>query len=304
MGKGIKKKHICESCGFITEHRSNFVRHLNTIKHKNKIIELSLNNQTDDDNTSHTSGFVESIEDDSISAISDIDQKKYMCECGMSYGHRQSLFKHKQTCKIIKNSNKMLGLSEEKISEIIKKAIDKPSNNYNNYNKCKTYNQNTFNLQLFLNNECKDAITLIEFVSNIKLKLKDLEDTAQNGFVETMTSIMTESLKELDITKRPIHSSDAKRGVMYVKDQDGWEKDKDHSKMTAAIEKVSKSNLRQIPDWVKENPQANTGGTPENDKLMKILEQTINDKTDQEYSKDVEKVIKKVAKSVTIDKEQ
>jgi hypothetical protein len=304
MGKGIKKKHICESCGFITEHRSNFVRHLNTIKHKNKIIELSLNNQTDDDNTSHTSGFVESIEDDSISAISDIDQKKYMCDCGMCYGHRQSLFKHKQTCKIIKNSNKMLGLSEEKISEIIKKAIDKPSNNYNNYNKCKTYNQNTFNLQLFLNNECKDAITLIEFVSNIKLKLKDLEDTAQNGFVETMTSIMTESLKELDITKRPIHSSDAKRGVMYVKDQDGWEKDKDHSKMTAAIEKVSKSNLRQIPDWVKENPQANTGGTPENDKLMKILEQTINDKTDQEHSKDVEKVIKKVAKSVTIDKEQ
>jgi len=271
-----EKKYICHPCSFLTTDRANYARHINTQKHK--ILTCDIKNKDND----------------------------FECPtCGRSYIHSSSLSRHMKHCKPKETEQvKMLGLSEEKISEIIKKAIDKPSNNYNNYNKCKTYNQNTFNLQLFLNNECKDAITLIEFVSNIKLKLKDLEDTAQNGFVETMTSIMTESLKELDITKRPIHSSDAKRGVMYVKDQDGWEKDKDHSKMTAAIEKVNKSNLRQIPDWVKENPQANTGGTPENDKLMKILEQTINDKTDQEHSKDVEKVIKKVAKSVTIDKEQ
>lgn len=281
----IIQKYICQECSFVTTIKCNYTRHMKSKKHSIKCGICTEVNQ-----------------------VNQVNEVKEVIECpicGQKYQHKSSLSRHMKNCKSKESEQvKMLGLSEEKISEIIKKAIDKPSNNYNNYNKCKTYNQNTFNLQLFLNNECKDAITLIEFVSNIKLKLKDLEDTAQNGFVETMTSIMTESLKELDITKRPIHSSDAKRGVMYVKDQDGWEKDKDHSKMTAAIEKVNKSNLRQIPDWVKENPQANTGGTPENDKLMKILEQTINDKTDQEHSKDVEKVIKKVAKSVTIDKEQ
>ena len=307
MEREIKKKHICDSCGFITEHRSNFVRHLNTKKHKKRVIELSNINEMSNDNFSISlEEKTEKTEIDNISDITDMDEKKHTCECGMSYSHRQSLFKHRQTCTVINNKNKMLGLSEEKIYEIIKKAIDKPSsntNNNNNYNKCKNTinNQNTFNLQLFLNNECKDAITLIEFVSNIKLKLKDLEDTAQHGFVETMTNIMTESLKELDITKRPIHSSDAKRGVMYVKDEDGWDKDKDHSKMAAAINKVSKSNMRQIPEWVKENPQANNAGTKENDKFMKKLETTVQD-DEAKHAVDVEKVIKKIAKSMTIEK--
>jgi hypothetical protein len=270
----IEKKYICGPCSFVTTDRCNYARHINTQKHK--ILTCDIQNK----------------------------MNEFECPvCGKSYTHSSSLSRHLKICKPKESEPaKMLGLSEEKIYEIIKNAIDKPST-ANNYNKCKNTinNQNTFNLQLFLNNECKDAITLIEFVSNIKLKLKDLEDTAQHGFVETMTNLMTESLKELDITKRPIHSSDAKRGIMYVKDEAGWDKDKDHSKMAAAINKVSKSNMRQIPEWVKENPKANNAGTKENDKFMKILETTVQD-DEAKHAVDVEKVIKKIAKSVTIEK--
>jgi len=277
-------KYICDLCSFVTTSRYNYDRHMTTRKHKlkNKNICNPITNDVS------------------------INEIIHECPtCGQKYQHKSSLSRHLKNCKPKESEPaKMLGLSEEKIYEIIKKAIDKPStNNNNNYNKCKNTinNQNTFNLQLFLNNECKDAITLIEFVSNIKLKLKDLEDTAQHGFVETMTNLMTESLKELDITKRPIHSSDAKRGIMYVKDEDGWDKDKDHSKMAAAINKVSKSNMRQIPEWVKENPKANNAGTKENDKFMKILETTVQD-DEAKHAGDIEKVIKKIAKSVTIEK--
>jgi hypothetical protein len=274
-----EKKYTCYPCSFVTTDRANYARHINTQKHK--ILTCDIQNK-----------------------INEVE-----CPvCGKSYTHSSSLSRHLKNCKTKEPEPvKMLGLSEEKIYEIIKNAIDKPStnnnnnNNYNNYNKCKNTINNTFNLQLFLNEECKDAITLIDFVSNIKLKLKDLEDTAQHGFVETMTNIMTESLKELDITKRPIHSTDSKRGVVYVKDEDGWEKDKDHKKMASAINKVSNSNMRQISDWVKENPEANNCGTKENDKFMKILETTIQD-DEHKHAGDVEKVIKKIAKSVTIDK--
>jgi len=283
-------RYICKECSFVTTSSYNYQRHINTKKHK-----LKCNDQCIPISLNKCENIIKMIE----------------CPtCGQKYKHKSSLSRHMKNCNPKETGQpKMLGLSEEKISEIIKKAIDKPLtnnnnyNNYNNYNKCKTYNKNTFNLQLFLNNECKDAITLIEFVSNIKLKLKNLEDTAQNGFVETMTSIMTESLKELDITKRPIHSSDAKRGVMYVKDQDGWEKDKNNLMMTDAINSVNTSNLRQLPVWVKENPGANEPGTVENDKLMKIIEQTIHEDNGEKHVKEVEKVIKKVAKSVTIDKD-
>lgn len=286
-------RHICQLCSFVTTHRSNYTRHLKTKKHRE-----------------NTCPPPEIDVDDCISDMSGQGGQGgqggnlYECMCGNTYGHRQSLFKHKQTCVSHKNGPTMLGLTEAKLFEIITQAIDKPSTNTNNqYTRCKNANSNnSFNIQLFLNNDCKDAITLIEFVASIQLKLKDLEDTAQNGFVETMTRIMTASLNDLDVTKRPIHSTDAKRGVMYVKDDAGWEKDTGHEKITAAINKVEKTNLRQIPEWVKENPGANDAGTKENTTFMKILEKTVHDDASVDHSSDVDKVIKRVARAVVVGK--
>jgi hypothetical protein len=263
------RKYVCEPCSFITTSRGNHARHLNTQKHK-----IITRNTT----TSKSDGFECHV-------------------CGKGYSHRPSLSRHLKTCKPVADEpTKMLGMTEEKIFQIIQQAINKPSTNNTN-----CHNKTTFNLQMFLNNDCKDAITLIEFVSTIHLKLKDLEDTAQHGFVDTMTSIMTESLKELDVTQRPIHSTDLKRGVMYVKDKTGWEKDTGNTKMAAAINKVSNSNMRQLADWVKENPEANNAGTSANDHFMKILEHTVND-DEVKHANDIDKVIKKVAKTVTIDR--
>lgn len=282
------KKYICTECSFVTTLRHNYVRHINTKKH---IRICSVKNNTGVD---------------SVSTPNTTESRSFICECGGVYSHRQSLFKHRQRCTFKKNEpanvagvtkDDMFQLSKDDLLQIIQQAINKPSTT-NNTN---CHNKTTFNLQMFLNNDCKDAITLIEFVSTIHLKLKDLEDTAQHGFVDTMTSIMTESLKELDVTQRPIHSTDLKRGVMYVKDKTGWEKDTGNTKMAAAINKVSNSNMRQLADWVKENPEANNAGTSANDHFMKILEHTVND-DEVKHANDIDKVIKKIAKTVTIDR--
>ena len=266
------QKYICELCSFVATDRSNYVRHLNTKKHK----------------------------------VLTCNTSKHECHvCGREYSHRTSLCRHLKICKPVADEpvnvagvtkDEIFQLSKDDILQLIQKAIDKPSTTNTN-----CHNKTTFNLQMFLNNDCKDAITLIEFVNSIQLKLKDLEDTAQYGFVDTMTSIMTDSLKELDVTKRPIHSTDLKRGVVYVKDDAGWEKDTGHAKMATAINKVSNSNMRQLSEWVKENPEANNAGTAANDHFMKILEHTVND-DEVNHANNVEKVIKKVARTVTIDK--
>ncbi len=296
-----QEKYICEECSFLTTAKHNYERHIVSKKHTDMM-------KTHETYICNECSFLTTVKSNYERHILSKKHKQIMkteesvkpqCPtCGQMYKHRSSLSRHMKQCNIsdITPSN-IVRMSEEKIFDIITQAIDKPStNNYNN-----TIN-NTFNLQVFLNNDCKDAITLIEFVNNINLKLKDLENTAQDGFVNTMTTIMTDSLKELDVTKRPIHSTDATRGVMYVKDETGWEKDNNNSMMTDAINSMNRSNLRQLPTWVRDNPDANEPGTEANDKFMKILEQTIHEDNGEKHTRDVEKVIKKVAKSVTIDK--
>ena len=276
VNKYHEEKYVCKPCNFVTTQKYNYERHCNSHKH-NAII-------TSNDNKPN----LVIIENDII------NQNNYCIYCGKCYQHRSSLSKHIKKCKEINQQNHT---NNEQIIDLLHKVVDKPTtNNYTNNT------NNTFNLNVFLNNECKDAVTLIEFVNSIQLKLKDLEETAQNGFVDTMTSIMVASLEELDITKRPIHSTDGKRGVMYIKDNHGWEKDENNRKITNAINIVNNYNMKQISEWIKENPGATQPGNSKNGILLKMLEQTVHDDDEPEHQRNVEKVIKKVAKSVVIDK--
>jgi hypothetical protein len=168
--------------------------------------------------------------------------------------------------------------------------------NHNNMTNC--YNQ-TFNMQFFLNEKCKDAMNMKDFVNSIQLNTDDLENVGKLGYVEGMSNILITNLNKTELHKRPVHCSDVKRETLYVKDADKWECDgPDHAKMTNAVLAVEHKNVSLMGEWAAQHPKCMTSHTKENDeyfKLSKII-------TDGAQEGNISKVIKRVAKSVAIDK--
>ena len=170
------------------------------------------------------------------------------------------------------------------------------TNNNNNMTNC--YNQ-TFNMQFFLNEKCKDAMNMKDFVNSIQLNTDDLENVGKLGYVEGMSNILITNLNKTELHKRPVHCSDIKRETLYVKDADKWECDgPDHAKMTNAVLAVEHKNVSLMGEWAAQHPKCMISQTKENDeyfKLSKII-------TDGAQDGNISKVIKRVAKSVAIDK--
>ena len=170
------------------------------------------------------------------------------------------------------------------------------NNNHNNMTNC--YNQ-TFNLQLFLNEQCKDAMNMKDFVNSIQLDTDDLESVGKLGYVEGMSNILITNLNKTELHKRPVHCSDIKRETLYVKDADKWEIDgPDHAKMTNAVLAVEHKNVRLMGEWAAQHPRCMDSNSNENVKYFK-LSKTI---TDGAQDGNISKVIKRVAKNVVIDK--
>jgi hypothetical protein len=171
-------------------------------------------------------------------------------------------------------------------------------NNNNNNNMTNCYNQ-TFNLQLFLNEQCKDAMNMKDFVNSIQLDTDDLESVGKLGYVEGMSNILITNLNKTELHKRPVHCSDIKRETLYVKDADKWEMDgPDHAKMTNAVLAVEHKNVRLMGEWATQHPRCMDSNSNENVQYFK-LSKTI---TDGEKDGNISKVIKRVAKNVVIDK--
>jgi hypothetical protein len=168
-----------------------------------------------------------------------------------------------------------------------------------------TTNNNThFNLNVFLNEKCKDAVNLMDFIDSLQVKLKDLEYTARIGYVEGISQIFINGLSELDVHKRPIHCSDFKRDVLYIKDHDLWEKEDDNkSKLTRAIKIIGNKNIKQISTWQKENPEYNNPESKQNERYMKMLCNAMSGSTKEEQDINLQKIIKNVTKEVVIDKQ-
>jgi hypothetical protein len=172
------------------------------------------------------------------------------------------------------------------------------NNNTNNNNMTNCYNQ-TFNLQLFLNEQCKDAMNMKDFVNSIQLDTDDLENVGKLGYVEGMSNILISNLNKTELHKRPVHCSDIKRETLYVKDADKWEMDgPDHAKMTNAVLAVEHKNVRLMGEWAAQHPRCMDSNSNENVQYFK-LSKTI---TDGEKDGNISKVIKRVAKNVVIDK--
>jgi hypothetical protein len=194
----------------------------------------------------------------------------------------------------------MMMEQQKQILEVCKNGTN--NNNNNNNNTTNSHNK-TFNLQFFLNEECKDALNISEFVSSIKIQLEDLETTGQLGYVEGVSNIINRNLNDLDQTKRPIHCSDAKREVLYIKNDDQWIKENETKPiLTKAIKQIANENIKQISEWRKKYPDCTKSESRKNDQYLNIVSNAMSGITTEEQLSNYEKIISRVAKEVVIEK--
>jgi hypothetical protein len=253
-------------------------------------------------------------------------EKNFTCNCGKNYKHMSSLCNHKKSCnfqevfpnaipidmsyniilEIVKQNQEFKELIFEQNKQLVeqnKKLIElaeqgKTINNTTNNN-----NTNNFNLQFFLNETCKDALNLTDFVEQIKLQLSDLDMIGRVGYVEGITKIFLRNLKDIDVCKRPIHCSDLKRETLYIKDKDAWEKENNENvKIKRAIKEVEHKNIKQLPQWREENPSAEDTDTKKHMEYQNILLEAMGGSTMENDDKKREKIIRNIAKEVIIDK--
>ena len=174
-------------------------------------------------------------------------------------------------------------------------TINQTNNNNNSHNK-------TFNLQFFLNETCKDAMNIMDFVDSIKLQLSDLERVGELGYVEGISNIIVKNLKGLDVTQRHVHCTDKKRETMYIKDEDKWEKDDEQKKMHKMVRRVADKNARMLPKFKEAHPDCLKSSSRYSDQYNKIIMEAMGGRGDNDFEKE-EKIIKRVSKEVIVDKD-
>ena len=242
----------------------------------------------------------------------------FKCEfCNKEYQHRQGLWKHKKNCKTKEDSESeteeikkdeitdkelMLALIKDS-SELKNMIMEVLKNGTHNTNTTHTNSHNkAFNLNFFLNETCKDAMNIMDFVDSIKLQLSDLERVGELGYVEGISNIIVKNLKDLDVTQRPVHCTDKKRETMYIKDEDKWEKDEERLKLHKVIRKVTCKNQNLITDYKKEHPDYNKYHSKISDQYNKIVVESMGGHGDNDFEKE-EKIIKNISKLVFIEKD-
>jgi hypothetical protein len=305
----------CEHCDYNTCELSKFTRHVLTDKHKRMTNGLHLGGKKAEK--------AEKIEDD----------KKFACICGCTYKYRQGLWKHKKSCvdfiksetpdffeETEKKEPTIAGLdanflkfvlenNTENIKNIVMEVCKQiqPNNNMNNsYNTTQQTHNNshnkTFNLQIFLNETCKDAMNLTDFINSIDLQLSDLESVGKLGFVNGISNILIKNLNAMDVTKRPVHCSDTKREVMYVKEDGKWEKDEENNaKLRKAIKKLAFNNSKLLPVYRKKYPDSENPLSSKSDKYNKLVIEAYGGKNDDIINEN--KIIKNIVKETGIDKD-
>ena len=260
-------------------------------------------------------------------------KEKNTCNCGLVYYSRTSLWRHKKKCPNIEKSDNLEENNQEEnnleennleennqnsnqsnelitflmkenqdfknlILEIIKKDTITNNNNIINTN---SHNK-TFNLNVFLNETCKDAMNIMEFVDSLKIELSDLENVGNVGYVNGISTIIVKNLNLLDETKRPVHCTDSKREVLYVKDEDKWEKEnEDKSKMRKVIKHVTHKNTKLFKEFKVKYPGCEKSESKYSTKYDKLIVEAFGGKGDNDLEKE-DKIIRNIAKTVTIDK--
>jgi hypothetical protein len=249
------------------------------------------------------------------------DNPNLVCKhCKKEFKHRSGLWKHQKNNVCLKNTEKFAyqNSNENKyIDNLLKENADLKDIMVKTHNsmidtqnkmmgiieKGHTTTHNSFNLNIFLNDKCKGAMNLREFVENLKLKISDLENMGEIGFVNGLSKIITNSLNNLHITERPIHCTDAKREILYIKDENKWNKDdNDHDNIRKFIKKVAIKNTKLLNDIKIKYPNYNKSQSGDSDKYNKIIVESMGGKGDNELEKE-NKIIKNISKGITLDKE-
>jgi len=290
---------VCEKCDFNTCNKKDFNRHIQTKKHK--------------------------INDFQCFSMEITPKTHYECSCGKTYKDNSGLWRHKKKCNNVnyeenESKNKIPEISPELVLSILKQNNDfqelileqnktilelSKNNQINNSHNTTTTNNShnkSFNLQFFLNETCKDAMNIMDFVDSIKLQLSDLINIGEIGYVEGISNIITTKLKSLDITQRPIHCADKKREVLYVKDEDKWEKENEEKKkLRRAIKKIANKNYVLIPEFKEKYPECCKSSSPLSTQYNKIIIEAMGGSGDNDLEKE-NKIIRNITKVTGIDK--
>jgi hypothetical protein len=283
-------KYYCEICDYGTSKKSSYVNHCESIKHKQHNFEHNGNK-----------------------IIPKICSSTYKCmNCDRKYRDRTGLWKHKKKCNnIINNSdNNDIGEKDNLINLLVtqnKELIELLKHgmiNINNSNNNTTNIENkTFNLNLFLNETCKNAMNISDFVSSIQVNLEDLEYTGRQGYIQGISNIILNNLQKLEQHERPLHCNDLKREILYIKENDKWEKEKDNKPiLTRAIKTIANENIKQIKFWREKYPDCTDADSKKNNIYLKIVSNSMNGLTEEESHRNIDKIISNVAKEVIIDK--
>ena len=278
VAKDCATNYCCNICDYNTCRKSSYDKHLLTAKHQKKL-----------------QGDVK------VAKSFNINETSFICKkCDKQYTSRNGIWKHNKVCNEVSEKELIVMLLKQN-SELIMKMGTTNNTNTNSHNN--NNNNKTFNLQFFLNEECKNALNINEFVSSIKMDLDDLEKTGLLGYAEGISNIINKNLHELDQTMRPIHCSDIKREVFYVKNDDQWIKENDAKPvLTKAIKQVAHENIRQISDWQKKYPDCCDPDSTKNDAYLNIVSNAMSGLTSEEQMKNYERIISNVAKEVIIEK--
>jgi len=320
LGDKIKQKHsqnsaskyFCESCHYGTCKKSNYETHVESAKHK-KV----------------TNGYIEGQNSAKIQPKNKQTQnigEIFTCFCGKEYLHRQGLWRHKKNCIIqdtcvsqdentiitnnltdknlimmlIKENSELKTMMMEQQSMMMKVIENGTSNNSHNTVNTNSHNK-AFNLNFFLNETCKDAMNISDFVESIQLQVSDLENVGEVGFVEGISNIIVKNLNALDITQRPIHCTDKKRETIYIKDENIWEKDEDQCKMRKAIKKVITKNMRLIPKFREKYPDYKNSYSKTSDRYNKLIIESMGGSGDNDAEKE-DKIVRNIVKNVVVEK--
>ncbi len=288
---------ICEKCDFICSKKSNFEKHLLTRKHKNDDKKMPKN------------------------------AEQNVCICGKSFKYRQGLFVHRKKCiDYEKNgttdgvvleteiNKKIDSTTDKELKELVKELIKQNgelvktineivpkigNTNIGNTNITNNNNSNNFNLNVFLNEQCKDALNISDFIDSLKITLEDLIFSKTNGISRGITDVMIKGLKELDIHKRPIHCTDIKRDIMYIKNEDKWLKDDNHDMMKNTIVQIADKERTALQQWAIDNPDWMDTERKQLEYLtmMRSICEPI-----ENYNNYERKIIKNLGKEIQLDK--
>jgi hypothetical protein len=280
-------KFNCKICYYNTSKKSSYDKHLMTSKHA----QLTT---------------VNTLETQSCKNITNCNT--FICNnCSKEYKSRVGLWKHNKIClktnveiqkdelimTIIKQNAELIKETSE-FKNMMMKVIENGTHNTTHTN---SHNK-AFNLNFFLNETCKNAMNITDFVDSIKLQLSDLERVGEFGFVDGISNIIVQNLKALDVTERPIHCTDKKREVIYVKDENKWEKDEEKTKIKKAIKRVANKNIRLLPAFKEKYPDCIKSTSNHSDQYNKMIIESMD--TDGENEN---KIISKISKEVIVQKD-